>query len=83
MDENLKTLIQVAGICGYMYLEVFGILALILAIRCGVTRNPVIIFILCFLATFILPQALMILGVMYISGSLHQKLLEAQARKKA
>ena len=83
MDENLKTLIQVAGICGYMYLEVFGILTLILAIRCGVTRNPVIIFILCFLATFILPQALMILGVMYISGSLHQKLLEAQARKKA
>jgi len=43
----------------------------------------VIIFILCFLATFILPQALMLLGVMYVSGSLHQKLLDAQPRKKA
>ncbi len=76
MDESVKTLLQVAGICGYMSLEVFGVLALILAIRSWVTRNPLVTGLLCFIALIILPQALMFLGVMYVSFSLHRQLLE-------
>ena len=81
MDENLRNVFQIVGICGYMYLVVFGMLALILAIRIWVTRNPLLIGLLGMLALFILPQALMLLGVMYISFSLHRQLLEALERK--
>ena len=81
MDENLRNVFQIVGICGYMYLVVFGMLALILAIRIWVTRNPILTGLLSMLALFILPQALMLLGVMYISFSLHRQLLEALERK--
>lgn len=66
---------QVVGMVGYLYLFVFGVMALSLVIARYITRRKGIMILLTFLAMFMVTILVLFLGILYISGSLHDRLL--------
>lgn len=67
----LQSLLQIIGIVGYIILMCFGAIAISLLIRLFLTRAKVLNGLLTALSIFVMPQILLILGIFYISGSLH------------
>lgn len=72
----LQNTLQVLGLCGYLYLVVFGIMAVLLWTRKKFPTVKAVGIVLSFLAIFVLPQFLMFLGFFYASGSLHESMME-------
>ena len=73
----LQTLEQSLGLVGYMYLMVFGWIALTLLIRRYLPGKAMrfLAGILAFLPLLLLPYAVLILGFLYVLGGLHERLL--------
>ena len=67
----LQSLLQIIGIVGYIILMCFGAIAISLLIRLFLTRAKLVNGLLTALSLFVMPQILLILGIFYISGSLH------------
>ena len=67
----LQSLLQIIGIVGYIILMCFGAIAISLLIRLFLTRAKLVNGLLTALSIFVMPQILLILGIFYISGSLH------------
>ena len=67
----LQSLLQIIGIVGYIILMCFGAIAISLLIRLFLTRAKLVNGLLTALSIFMMPQILLILGIFYISGSLH------------
>lgn len=66
---------QIIGMVGYFYLMFFAIIALSMILTKYVTRNKVLIVLLTFVGFFMGGILMMVLGVLYISGTLHDRLL--------
>ena len=67
---------QTLWVVGYLYLAAFGIIAAALFMKRRLRFNRLTATLLCILCMFIFPQVLIILGLMYISFSLHDRILE-------
>lgn len=79
-NKIVQGILQTAGIISYFYLMLFGIIAVAAILRTYVTRSKVLIIVLTLLAMFMLPYFTMIMGVWYLAGSLHQRLLDHAGR---
>lgn len=77
-NDLALSITQVVGMIGYLYLLIFGIIALSMIITKYLTRNKLLIVLFVFAAIFMLVMVVMIIGVLYISGSLHDRLLGRQ-----
>ncbi len=75
-NELLQNIAQMAGLAGYFYLMCFGVIAMIGVLQKYITKNHVLIVILALLSLMVLPSVDLILGFLYISGSLHERLME-------
>lgn len=73
---EMNTTVQTLGMCGYMYLIIFGILCMSLVIRIWLCRNKVIAGILAFLCMYLMPPVLIVLGFCYLSTGMHRRLLD-------
>lgn len=67
---------QTLWVCGYVWLLIFGVIALNLTIRKYLVRNRLLAFVITGIGILILPQLAMILGLAYISFGFHEKLLK-------
>lgn len=67
---------QTVGMIGYLYLFVFGIVAVSMIITKYITRKKAIVVTLVFLSMFTITIAVLFLGLFYISGTLHDRLLD-------
>ena len=82
-NETVQRLLQCGWTIGYLYLIVFGVIALYLVIRKYLFKYTALAVILAILGTLIFPQLMMILGFVYITTSMHDRLLEPrQSRQK-
>lgn len=72
---------QTLGVCGYIYLVCFGILALCLVVKAYIANSKLLSLLLCALGLLMFPLPLTFLGFFYISGSLHDS-LEARLPKR-
>lgn len=70
--------IQILGLVAFFYLVTFGIIALSMIITRHLTRNKAAVVILSLLALMIFGVYLVFLGIFYISGTLHDRLLNRQ-----
>lgn len=79
LNPNSTQIAQNAGqtlwVIGYLYLAVFGIIAAALFMKRRLGLGKMLTTILCILCVFIFPQFLIIMGLMYITFSLHDRLL--------
>ena len=80
-NEIVQRLLQCGWTIGYLYLIVFGVIALYLVIRKYLLRNTALAVILAILGTLMLPQILMGLGFLYITTSVHDSLLRPREAK--
>jgi uncharacterized protein YybS (DUF2232 family) len=80
-NEIVQRLLQCGWTIGYLYLIVFGVIALYLVIRKYLLRNTALAVILAILGTLMLPQILMGLGFLYITTSVHDSLLRPRDAK--
>ncbi len=67
---------QTLWICGYIWLLCFGLIALNLAVKKYLVSNRLLATLITILSIFILPQLVMILGLMYISFGFHDRLMK-------
>ena len=67
---------QTLWVVGYLYLAAFGIIAAALFMKRRLRLNRLVVTLLCVLCMFVFPQLMIIMGLMYISFSLHDHLLE-------
>ena len=76
-SEPVQTLVQTAGLCGYLYLLVFGWIAVSLFSRRLVKEKlfRFLFLVLAFFVMFIFPYLMLILGFAYISLHLRENLL--------
>ncbi len=65
---------QIVGMCGMLYLLVFGVIAGMGLIQKYVTKNKAAVIILPLLGVLFLPLFVIVLSVLYISGTLHDQL---------
>ena len=75
-DTLAETLGQTIGVCGYLYLSCFGAIALSLLVQAYISRSKLVAILLCILALLMFPLPLTFLGFFYITGSLHESLLQ-------
>ena len=76
-ENSLKQDIgQTLWVCGYVWLLVFGIIAVNLMIKKYLARSPLVSILVTFISIFTFPQIVIIFGLMYITFGLHDKLLE-------
>lgn len=82
-EDSLKHNVwQTLWVCGYFWLLCFGMIAMNLAIRKYLVKNRLIAFLITFMGILILPQIVVILGLMYITFGLHDRLLATEARHR-
>lgn len=77
-NEMAMGITQVVGMVGYLFLVVFGIIALSMIITKYLTRNKAAIVVLSLLGVMMFAFVVMILGIVYVSGTLHDRLLGRQ-----
>ncbi len=78
-DPLLNDIRQGLWVIGFMYLVVFGIIALTQFFRAFVSRSALVITLLTILAYFVLSQVLLYVGFAYISLGLHDYLKKKNA----
>ncbi|MBP3867851.1 MAG: DUF2232 domain-containing protein [Solobacterium sp.] len=75
-NELAQNLFQGVGMCGFLYLLIYGYIGLIVVLR---IRNPKLRgvgMLLGLLAMFVMPVGLVIFGFLYITTDFHARLLE-------
>ena len=72
----VQNLCQGFGMCGYLYLVVYGCIAVILQVSLSRPKAKVLAGILTFFLIFSFPMFLLILGFLYITTDFHARLLE-------
>ena len=75
----LANTLQVLGICGNLYLTIFGFLAVVLYVRVRFPKLRKLSALFCVLLYFTLPMGILILGFFYTSTGFHQSLMELPA----
>lgn len=75
-DALLQTVVQSAGIFGYLYLVCFGFIALLLFLKVRFPNIRGLAVLACFLCLFLFPMLELMMGFWYVSGRLHAALLE-------
>ena len=75
-NELVQNAVQGAGMCGFLYLLIYGYIGIIVAMRIHNPRMRGIGMILALLAMFIMPVALVIFGFLYITTDFHARMLE-------
>lgn len=75
-SDLIKNSVQTVWVCSFIYLVVFGVIAVSLLLKKYVTQNKLLVFLLCTLAYLMFSQFLAILGVVYIFTGFHDRLLE-------
>ncbi|MBQ7536311.1 MAG: DUF2232 domain-containing protein [Stomatobaculum sp.] len=78
-ETPAATIGQTFGVCGYLYLTCFGAIALNLIIKAYISRSKLLSVLLCIIALVIFPLPLCFFGFFYITGSLHESLLQRLA----
>ena len=73
--EHLQDIFQTLGMAGYLFLVIFGVIATFHAILAWLTRNRLIAVVLSLLAAMFLAFPMQIVGFLYLSGSLHERIL--------
>ncbi len=74
-NDYIKNALMSAGTCGYLYLVIFGAVAATLFFRMRTQVPKVFSILLIVLCMFTFPYLLLILGYLYLSGNLHDRLL--------
>ena len=74
-NEQLQNVAQTLGLCGYLFLFVFGIIATMQSILAWLTKSKLLAVVLTILLMMIFPLPLILVGYFYLSGSLHEKIL--------
>ncbi len=82
-NAAVQSTAQIAGVIGFYYLMLFGIIALDQIIKTFLTRSIPIRIMLVLLGMFSLMMIVVILGYLYISGNLHRLLAERQSQQTA
>lgn len=82
-DEKTQNILQIFGLCGYMYLLVFGMLGVCLFVRVYLPKARFLGPLLAVLSIFIMPFALLLMGVFYSSTSYHAVLLQRLAEQSS
>lgn len=77
-NETLQGIAQTVGIIGYFYLMIFGIIALSGVLRAWVTKSKPVVILFTILGMFLVPLLILLLGVMYLVGGLHERILERE-----
>ena len=72
----LQNFSQAFGMCGYLYLVVYGCIAVILQVSLSRPKAKVLAGILTFFLIFSFPMFLLILGFLYITTDFHKRMLE-------
>jgi len=67
-NTELRNAFMTAGLCGYMYLVIFGIIGGSLLLKRFMPRSKVLPVLLALLAVLVLPYPVMIVGFLYVSG---------------
>lgn len=70
--------VQIVGLMCWLYLAVFGLIALSMILTKYVTKSKAVIVILSLMAFMVFSNLLVWAGVFYISGTLHDRLLNRQ-----
>ena len=81
-NKIVQNVVQTVGICGYFMLICFGVIALWMVLYAYVSASKVLDGILAFFSVMIFPFVDMILGLLYLSGSLHYMLAEKIEEKR-
>ena len=81
-NETLQNICQSAGICAYLYLFCFGLLAVCLMIKAYLTNSKLLAVLICLICTLFFPMPLTFLGFFYIVGSLRASLIEKLAARE-
>lgn len=79
-SDLLQNIAQTAGICGYLYLLLWGVVAVIQIFRCYLHMPRAASVILSLLCMTVLVYLVMIIGYLYISGSLHDRINNKNAK---
>ncbi len=77
-----ETLGQTLGVCGYLFLTCFGLLALCLVVKAYIVNSKILALLICTFAMLCFPLPLAFLGFFYISGSLHESVLQKLAERE-
>ena len=75
-DELLQTVVQTAGIFGYLYLVCFGFIALLMVLKVRFPKMKGFSGLICLLCMLLFPMLEMMMGFWYVSGKLHLVLME-------
>ncbi len=72
----LQNFSQAFGMCGYLYLVVYGCIAVVLQVSLFHPKAKVLAGVLTFFLIFSFPMFLLILGFLYITTDFHKRMLE-------
>ena len=74
-DERLQGIIMTAGMCGYLYLTVFGVIGATILIRTYITPSKGMAAVIAMFGYVAFSQIMVVLGFFYLSRSYHDKWL--------
>lgn len=83
-NELFQSLVQTAGLCGYLYLLCFGWIGLLLFLKVrlpGVAGGLRVLIVL--LLMFLMPLLVLLMGALYLVTSLHQRLADELFSRQA
>jgi hypothetical protein len=75
-NELAQNLFQGIGMCGFLYLLIYGYIGLIVVMRLRYPKMRGMGMLLGLLAMFVMPAGLVIFGFLYITTDFHARLLE-------
>ena len=81
-NELLHSALQGLGMCGFLYLLVYGYIAIIVFMRIRYPKQRALGMILGLLVMFAMPVFLVIFGFLYITTDVHKRLMEASSNAK-
>ena len=76
IPELYLSILQILGICGYLYLLILGALGFMLLWKAYLRKGQVLSFFIAMLLLLIFPMAVMILGIFYSAPEYHEALLQ-------
>ena len=75
-DEMLQSAFQGLGMCGYLYLLIYGFIAVLVFMAARFPGKRLLGFLAAFLSMFIAPVFLVIFGFLYITTDMHSRLMK-------
>lgn len=75
IDDIWGNLIQTCGMCGMFYLIIFGVFGIMLLAKVYLSPKPIVGILLGFLGFFMMPQIVVLIGIIYINTDFHQSMM--------